>query len=633
MEDQKPPINFDDETLLFTPLQSIEHLQAWCDKFLGFTLPDCPVTEWATSTPAQFVYEIYRAVMDGKPLNILAISGRDSSKTVALSVADLLVMLHDLRGGLHAAMTKTQASRARDYLQSYIYKIPQLRAALVKENTSLIQLNIRGHNVGLELISLTPKAVQGAHESWVSVDELASSMDPSQIKAYKDLSGIPGTHKLNGKPAVVVKITSRQTGNSLAEQEIKNANKSGVKIVIWTTLDSMQKCTPDRHGTEIVPMNINTIKGLAYTDEEFTMLTGQERSEFVRTTETTDGCIKCPLLNFCKGRAKLQTSTSPLLRSIDDVIGKVNSSASTEWVNSQLLSLQPSSEGMVYPEFNPEIHMPTWDSLWTKLTGEIPSIVVNRAAFVKELKRRGAAIYAGTDWGFTNPATCVVIAVDKKDQIFILEAAAAVRKNDPDWTEYIATVIHPKYDVQMYCPDAENPSGIDIMKKRGLPVAQIDKGAGSVRKGINVIKGLLRVPGTNNMARLFICPDIKPQVVNHPGLVEEFGMYAYDIDIGGAIRDDKNPAKGADHHLDALRYVLYWLYGKVQMTANFANVDQTLPYNPLPSAEDLARMQGITFNDNRHEFFDIGIQPNSSNKPDDDDPNGGTSGGLSVAWT
>jgi len=618
--------DFDESTLLMTPIKDKEHLQAWLQHFVGFTLPDCAVTSIATSTPLDFVWKVYRAAMDGKPLNITGIAGRDGGKTLSLSIVDLLLMLHDLRPMLHSAMTKAQASRAREYFQNFLYKIPLLKQAIIKENNSVIELKIGEHSVSAELISLTPKAVQGAHYPLVSVDELASSMDPQQIKAYRDLSGVPGTHKLNGKPAIIIKITSRQSGASLAEQEIKSSHKTGAEVVYWTTIDTMRRCPSERSGTTKVPVNIHLIKGLAYRDEEFATLSPGEREGFTRSEDTMDGCLRCPLLMYCQGKARHQTSDSPILRSIDDVIGKINAAASHEWVLSQIMSCQPSSEGLVYPEFNPAIHVPNWNSLWQTLTGSEPRMEVNRESFMRELKRRGATFIAGVDFGYTHPATCVVVAIDKKENAYVVEALAMVRKDDPEWVEIIKDKIHGKYRVEMYCPDSENPSAKSLMRKADLPVAEIDKGKGSVKAGINVVKGLLRVPGTNSRARLFILPDVGTSNTSIPGLVEEFSLYSKEIDAAGNVLDDR-VVKENDHSLDGLRYALYWYFGKATARAVFADaIEGSRPDYSNPNAVQMAEMSGIQFVDNR-DSVDTG-------PGDDDDPDGsGGGGGMLIAWT
>src|ERR1041385_1170284 len=139
----KPVVPPSDIEQLLTPIQDKDHLQAWVKKFLGFTLPDCKLTQYSDSTPLDFVYEVYRAIMDGKSLSIMALAGRDASKTVSLSVIDLLAMLHDERSAVHIGMTMKQASRARSYFNNYILKNPLIAPSGVRENKSEIVIKIK----------------------------------------------------------------------------------------------------------------------------------------------------------------------------------------------------------------------------------------------------------------------------------------------------------------------------------------------------------------------------------------------------------------------------------------------------------------------------------------------------------
>lgn len=390
-----------------------------------------------------------------------------------------------------------------------------------------------------------------------------------------------------------------------------------------------------------MPMNINVIKGLAYNDEEFAKR--KDKEGFERTEDTMDGCLKCPLLQYCQGAARKQTGNSPLLRDIDTVIQKINSANSHEWVLSQILSLQASTEGLVYPEFNPTVHIPGWDVMWQRLTGTQPLHDVSRERFIKELKRREATFIAGIDWGYTNPATCVVCAIDKNDNVYVIEATGRVRYDDPEWVEVIKTQINPRYDIQMFLPDSENPSGISLLRKADLPVAEIDKGPGSVKFGINVVKGKLRIPGTNARTQIFFAPDIKPTSTDVPGILEEFTLYSKEIDAAGVVQDGKY-RKEHDHYLDALRYALYFYFGKSSLKAAFANSNDDQRKTPdlhTPKGLELAAMAGVHINDNRGDHPDAFAKPDTLEdemgiKDDDDDPDDdpeGGGGGLMVAWT
>lgn len=619
--------------LLTTEIKDKEHLQNWIEYFVGFRMPDCKLMDHSTSTPLDFIWESYQAMQRGESLHITAIAGRDSGKTVALSIIDLLALI-DGRDVAHLGMIRTQAQRAKDYLEQIINRNPVLKKRVVKQNSTEIKLKIADDIVGIETLTMSVKAVQGKHVSCLSMDEIGSSLDPVNLKAYRDAAGMPGNSK-SGKSALVLKISSRQSGFSLVEKAIQDAPKTGEQIRFWTTLDCTERCDDKRSGTEDLPLWINIKRGEKYDDQEFGRLPANQKEGFVRTTLTKKNCKSCPLAAYCGGKLRHQTSTSPLLRKIDDVVGKINASgASTNWVLSQLMSMQPSTESLVYHEFSPEIHVRSYPQLFEILTGIQAPPTIDRQQFILELKRRGCQFYAGIDFGYASPAVVTVVAVDGKDRVYVVESFAAIRKNDDEFAEIVATEIEPKYGVQMYVADSESPSGISLLRSRNLPVSEAIKGAGSVRTGLNVVKAMLRMAGTNNETRIYFCPELQQSnLPNTPGLIEEFGLYQWSTDAAGQILDDKPPMKGSDHHCDSLRYVLSWLFGKTKAQATFAT-----PYEPTVETNnlygpDLIRAQGLYVNDNRDQFDSQG---RPKKKPGDDDPDdggGSAGGGLVIAWT
>lgn len=611
---------------LMAPLESKEHLQAWLSEYIGITLPDQTLSRWSDSNPLDFVWQVYQAMINGEALAILSLSGRDSGKTLALSILDFLSILHDQRSTIHVGMTQKQASRAKAYLEDFVNKNALVSNSVQKMNSTEIQLNVRGERVGMEIIPCTPKAVQGGHCSLLTFDELASSMEPNHVKAYKDAHGILGASK-NGKPAVIVKITSRQTGASLAEIELQNAGASGLKVVKWTTIDCTEHCSDERSGTVPTPLWINPYTGEKFTKEEFEAgVPIDKREGWELAEDTRDKCRTCPLAAACGGRLKHQKSTSPILRKIDDVINKIRLAGSWEWATAQILSLEPSKEGLVYFEFSERIHKPSWKTLWNVLTGSEPIVVpVTREIFLRKAIQLGASFYAGIDWGWSNPSTCVVICVDRNGVLYVVDAVGKTLTSDPAWVQIIKDTIQPKYPIEMYVPDAENKSGIQLFRDAELPVAEVDKGPGTVKAGINTIKRFLKVPGSGEI-RLFLAPDLVSSITDVKGIVEEFAAYRKQTDASGAILDDLNPVKDNDHYLDALRYVMFWLFGKATGKAVFAGQLESKPQTANPTMLDIAQLAGVNFNDNRDQFKELGQQPDK--KPDgDDDPDGNNSGG------
>src|SRR5688572_30270927 len=94
----------------FVPCKSKEALRLWIKTYLKLDLPDCIVcdddtrTDPSNSSPMDLIWEIYEKMLDGKDPNfqrILAYAARDSYKTVACSVLELLAMFHARRSVGH----------------------------------------------------------------------------------------------------------------------------------------------------------------------------------------------------------------------------------------------------------------------------------------------------------------------------------------------------------------------------------------------------------------------------------------------------------------------------------------------------------------------------------------------------
>lgn len=598
----------DEVSMLMTPCADKEHLYFWIRKHTGLDFPKQTLSRFSTSNPMDFIWECYSAIMDGRPLAVLGLAGRDSFKTLALSVIDLLSFLHDKRHTIHIGMTAQQAGRARNYLEKFINKISFLRNSVIKQNTREITLNIDGEEIGMEILGATPKAVQGAHCALLTFDEIASSMEPSNVRAYQDAHGILGS-STSGKPAVIVKITSRQKGYSLAEEEIRNAPQTGLKILRWTTLDATERCPDERSGTVPTPIWINPLRGDKFLEAEYQKLPDTRKDGFQLTTDTFDKCRECPIVSFCAGDLKKQRSKSPLLRTIDDVINKIRLSGSWDWAVSQIMSMKPSTEGLVYFEFDRQKHVPGWDTMWETLTAEKPEFPINREAFVKELKRRGAYFYAGMDWGWSSPSTCVVMAVDSREICYVVEAVGRTLTSDPEFIELIRTTVHKKYDIQMYCPDLANGSGNSLLKQAGLPTtSDIDK---SINMGINLVKGLLKVPGTNGETRIYFAPDLISNDTKHKGILDELDLYHKKMDANNKILDNDNPADEYNHYMDALRYMIYWLFGRMRLKVGTDYYKEkktsTGAQTNIPDLDQIAREHGIQYEDNTHIIDEEGM--------------------------
>lgn len=87
--------------------------------------------------------------------------------------------------------------------------------------------------------------------------------------------------------------------------------------------------------------------------------------------------------------------------------------------------------------------------------------------------------------------------------------------------------------------DSEEPKSIDEFENAGLPIIGAEKGAGSVKYGINKLRSLFKI---------FIDTEKCPKAYY------EFINYSYEVDRNGETKSqypDKN-----NHTIDAVRYAL-----------------------------------------------------------------------------
>lgn len=148
-----------------------------------------------------------------------------------------------------------------------------------------------------------------------------------------------------------------------------------------------------------------------------------------------------------------------------------------------------------------------------------------------------AQTIAGLDSGFTNPTAYLTIKRDMQNRYWVTEEWYKTGQTEGQVVEYVAS---NKPDI-CYC-DPAAAALIEALKRAGVNMRDVNKGADSVINGIAKIRELL----TTN--RLFI----HSSCIN---LIQEFETYAYP-----EKRPDNNepeiPIKEHDHALDALSYAV-----------------------------------------------------------------------------
>ena len=522
-------------------------------------------------------------------------NGIVSHNTLGVAITESALMFHDRRGAVHIGAIEKQAKRAYSYFQTFLQKNKEILSPLVEksviEKTTLI---IDNEPVTLECLPCTMSSLNGPHEACCVMDEL-DTLSPEGLSAYKQINGIPVRHRLTGAPPVKIGISTRKSAYGLVQRQMDTALAQGRSIKIWNQIDLTERCEPSRHGTEEITLFVDQMRMHHVPQEEFEKLTEDKKKDYI-AYQATDGCAKCPLFSVCLGDLKNQdpemtAEKSTMITGINDLITRIKG-ADTDWVLAELMCLKPSTEGLVFKEFEKSRHVVSWNKMWEKLTKEIPTEEIDEVKFLKEIHKRKLPIYGGIDWGWSAPSTFIAAAVDQDDNVFVLRAFGLTKTNDPTFIHLVKTKFHRLYRIQMYYPDIANGSAVDLMKTAGLPVAsKIDK---SENLGVQVIKRLLNTPGTSEV-KLFISDE------NCAMMVHEFERYHYEKDGAGETIDGKF-AKEFDHTIDPLRYILTAVMGKSRfiISHDMLSIDIDKPlraedgsYYRAPSFYELARENSI----------------------------------------
>lgn len=622
--------------LLLKPCKTKEEFVKWIKVHLGLHLPDTTVSRYADTNPLDAIWEIYKiTVLQDNPEDInelLLVAGRGSGKTLGMAIVELMIVLHDKRDIVHVGAVMAQATRCYDYIKNFLYgnrlkatvspsELNESNRILGKANMSKSSFNLDGDTVTLEVLPCTLKACNGPHVPMVVVDEI-DTVSGEGIKAFAEISGMLDSK--SGKEALRVGISTRKSRYGMMNSQIENAEAEGRTVRRWTAFEFSEKCPDKRSGTDETDLYVLQEDFVVLTKDEFKLKTKQKQKEFTKYTFPGSKCRGCPAAAVCLGDAKKQTSKSPMLKPITDVINKCRKGA--DWALAQLMNLKPSVEGIIYREFDERVHVKSWNEMWKKLTGvEYPG-ECNHDMFVKKCHQLKLPCYAGIDWGWTSPSTVVYFFLDKRENVYIVKTDGQRYLSDPAWINYCKRKYHQMYRCQLYFPDAAVPGSMEEMKKVGLPVANYAKG--EIMTGVQIIKRLLRIPGSDD-TKIHVAKETCQELIN------EFTLYHFKLNTAGEVTDQ--PEDTFNHWLDALRYPLSMLLGQsTMMSAMAADADhrediyRNNQFYRTPSAGEFAESIGTQFNEevDTSNIGKIGTESELNDDGDDDDGVGGNGGFL-----
>lgn len=198
-----------------------------------------------------------------------------------------------------------------------------------------------------------------------------------------------------------------------------------------------------------------------------------------------------------------------------------------------------SAEGLVFPMFDPKVHVREWDP---------------RIPFT--------SILVGVDHGWQDPGVFLVIGVvgSGKDAIaYVLEEIYETQRTQDWWidqakmllTKYARIAPHAK--MTWYC-DPSRPDTIEQLRRSGCKIGEVDN---SIEDGLACVASMMsmRELGKDIFApRMYVSPSCK-------NYIRELGLYRYKKAANSNASSDVL-APGNDHAADCARYALHGHFRK-----------------------------------------------------------------------
>lgn len=158
----------------------------------------------------------------------------------------------------------------------------------------------------------------------------------------------------------------------------------------------------------------------------------------------------------------------------------------------------------------------------------------------------GTRFFAGVDWGFTNPAVILVIAVTPDWGMFAVAEWYQTQKTISEMVT-IAKTMQSHWNIERFYCDPSAPANILDFNRNGLTAVEADN---DIRAGIDSVYE--EIKGGNFRVFAGKCPH----------LIDEISIYHYPQEKD--ILPDKDikellPVKQNEHCMDAMRYCIHML--------------------------------------------------------------------------
>lgn len=591
--------------ICFVPCETKQALHNWIKYFLGFDIPDCKVDPESTSTPMDMIWEVYeRALRNDDPdfSSVLYFASRDSFKTFCAAIIEVLALVHLGRDIGHMGAIEAQARKCASYVKMHLRR-PILRDFKLGDNQEKIELvwythkqtgevltqqeasklpenqidDYKEHRRYMKIVICTMQGANSDHVPLFVVDEVDVVSNPA---AYEESKMIPGP--IDGLLPIRLLTSTRKFSFGLVQKEIDAASNTGLKIRHWNILDVTQSCRPQRHHPD------KPKKQIYYSTDLFQVLDPEEwarlpedKQVLYTSVEAFHGCAKCKIFPACRGLLiHGQKSTSALLRPVEHVINQFKS-LSLPAALAQLLCLKPSTEGLIYPAFDRDLHMLTPAQMAERITGMQYPEDFTKDALIRLFKEKGAYFVGGIDFGSTHNFVIVIGAV--YGNVFYCLTVESMAELLPDQQVMLAKQAAKIYEEEepyvkiSFFPDPENPQMIKVLRKAGLRMKNWNKGPGTVLAGIEIVRLKMR-PAADNPQMYLVLGDPNCEL-----MAKRLSEYHWKLDAAG--KPTKIPDEADDDEPDAFRYAVMNPFGSaggIKVAAEPTKVRSNLMPLPTP---------------------------------------------------
>jgi len=556
----------------FKPCKNKDDLHSYILAYLNIDVPDTLVDPDSNASPMDMIWEVYNTAIYlnaslKEASSFMFYAARAAFKTLSAAIIEFLMIVHAKRAVVHMAAIKEQAQKCQEYVKQFFDK-PYFVQFKVGDNERTVEFlryelkNSEGTenltykewsqlstedqaryekiDLKIEIAICTMAGSNSKHSTFMVVDEVDVVQNE---KAYKQSKLIPDPS--GDQLPITLYISTRKTSVGLVQRELDEAAESGLQVRHWNVIDVTEKCPADRHLPKLPKLPIYTNNDLkAISESDYNLLTPALQSNYDKN-DGYQGCLQnCRMFAVCKGRLADQKGTSKLLKPVIATQGQFRKLVGDpDLAKAELMCWRPSSEGLIYPRLDGDIHVLSAAEMAEKITGTEYPVNFTKEDLLKLFATRKLRQEAGMDFGFTHNFSVVSGAIDG-NRAFIFDVIEVAGLELPQQIQQCQQKLVWSPNIW---PDPAYPSNIKSFHRAGFRMRKWKKGPDSVIGGIQIVRMKLRPPLSE--PEVFFLKD--EGVLS---LVKKLKAYHKKQDAAGRWLEE--PAKVDDDSCDAFRYLM-----------------------------------------------------------------------------